>query len=360
MEQHRPRRARQAPWQRRVARVAVPGLLAGLATTGVVAVATGSTTSSSAGSTATPSATTSAAPDTVVREQGTSRSGSDRPALTPAAAADAKAAAAAKAKVNAKAKAKVNAKAKAEAKAKPKVALLPEVELPSLKVVDAEYTRVALNVREQADADSDLITVLKSGSEVAVTATTRGAWQYVAYQGDGGWVKKQYLVESKPKPAKPASSASSAQESSRTGSSSKSASPARSSRSTGAVSGSTCAGGSKVESGLTPDAVRLHRALCARFPGVTAYGGVRADSLPEHPSGRALDAMVSSNGLGQDIANWVRANAKQLGVSEIIFAQRIWTVQRGSEGWRSMSDRGSASANHYDHVHVTVYGNAGG
>jgi hypothetical protein len=25
-----------------------------------------------------------------------------------------------------------------------------------------------------------------------------------------------------------------------------------------------------------------------------------------------------------------------------------------------MSDRGSASANHYDHVHVTVYGNAGG
>ena len=25
------------------------------------------------------------------------------------------------------------------------------------------------------------------------------------------------------------------------------------------------------------------------------------------------------------------------------------------EGWRGMSDRGSTTANHYDHVHVTVY-----
>jgi hypothetical protein len=30
-------------------------------------------------------------------------------------------------------------------------------------------------------------------------------------------------------------------------------------------------------------------------------------------------------------------------------------VQRSSEGWRWMEDRGSTTANHYDHVHVTVY-----
>lgn len=351
MEQHRPRRARQAPWQQRVARVAVPSLLAGLATTGVVAAATGSTTSPTAGGTPTPSATASALADAATREQGTSRSGIVRPALTPAAAAAAKA--------DAKVKADAAEKAKAKAKAKPKVALLPEVELPSLKVVDTEYTRVALNVREQADADSDLITVLKSGSEVSVTATVKGAWQYVAHDGDGGWVKKQYLVESKPKPARAAKSSSSSSSSSSASSSSSSSSAKASASSGGGLSGAACAGGSSVESGLTHDAVRVHRALCARFPAVTAFGGVRADSLPEHPSGRALDAMVSSNGLGQEIANWVRANAKQLGVSEVIFAQRIWTVQRGSEGWRSMSDRGSASANHDDHVHVTVYGNAG-
>jgi hypothetical protein len=48
-----------------------------------------------------------------------------------------------------------------------------------------------------------------------------------------------------------------------------------------------------------------------------------------------------------------------MGVSQLIWQQHIWTVQRGSEGWRAMEDRGSTTANHYDHVHVTVYGNSG-
>jgi hypothetical protein len=338
VERHHARRALEAPWRVRVARVAVPSLIAGLVTTGVVAVAAGSATdSTSAPSVATTveSSAVSASPENVTREQGTSRSGSDRPALSPTAAAAAKA----KAK---KATAATKAKPKPKTAAKP--ALLPEVDLPSLKVVDTEYTRVALNVREKAAAGSDLITVLKSGSKVEVTGTVRGDWRYIAYRGDGGWVKEQYLVESKPKPAKTVKATAAAKAPSGSG---------------GGISGAACSGGSSVESGLTSDAVRLHRALCAKFPGVTAYGGVRADSLPAHPSGRALDAMVSNTGLGQQVADWVRANAKQLGVSEVIFAQRIWTVQRGSEGWRSMSDRGSASANHYDHVHVTVYGNSG-
>ena len=69
--------------------------------------------------------------------------------------------------------------------------------------------------------------------------------------------------------------------------------------------------------------------------------------------------MVPSSTLGSQIAAYVRANYKALGVSEVIWAQKIWTVQRSSEGWRPMSDRGSPTANHYDHVHVTVYGNSG-
>ena len=329
MVRQRPRRALQAPWQVRAARVAVPGVVAALATTGVVTAATGSTTvpdstSPAAAVSATPSPSPTASPRAAEREQPTSRSGSaNRPTLTAA--------------------------AKSAKPAKPKLGALPAVTLPSLKVVDTEYTRVPLNVREDADADSDLITVLKSGSKVAVSKTVRGPWQLVAYRGDGGWVKHQYLVEAKPKP-KPKPKAATASR----GSSSSSSS------SGGGGSTRACPGGSSVEAGLTPDAIRLHRALCARFPGITAYGGVRADSLPDHPSGRALDAMVSSSGLGHQIAGWVRANASQFGVSEVIFAQRIWTVQRGGEGWRSMSDRGSPSANHYDHVHVTVYGNSGG
>lgn len=68
--------------------------------------------------------------------------------------------------------------------------------------------------------------------------------------------------------------------------------------------------------------------------------------------------MISSS-VGDDIAAYVRENYRELGVSEVIWRQRIWTVERSSEGWRSMEDRGDATANHYDHVHVTVYGNEG-
>jgi hypothetical protein len=65
--------------------------------------------------------------------------------------------------------------------------------------------------------------------------------------------------------------------------------------------------------------------------------------------------VYSNSSLGQSIADYVQSNASALHVSEILWAQQIWTVQRASEGWRPLEDRGSATANHYDHVHVSVY-----
>ncbi len=124
------------------------------------------------------------------------------------------------------------------------------------------------------------------------------------------------------------------------------------------ISQAACASGSAVEAGLTRDAIRVHRAVCALFPSVTSWGG-RTGSGGEHSTGQALDIMIPNSSVGQAIANYVRANYKALGVSEVIWAQKIWTVQRSSEGWRPMSDRGSTTANHYDHVHVTVYGSSG-
>ncbi|MGH1564010.1 hypothetical protein [Mumia sp. DW29H23] len=121
----------------------------------------------------------------------------------------------------------------------------------------------------------------------------------------------------------------------------------------GPVSGKPCASGSDVESGLSSNAIAVHRAVCAEFPSVTSYGGVRSGDGGEHGTGHALDIMVSGS-TGDAIADFVRANAGDLGVTEVIWAQKIWTTQRGSEGWRSMEDRGSTTANHYDHVHVTV------
>ena len=64
--------------------------------------------------------------------------------------------------------------------------------------------------------------------------------------------------------------------------------------------------------------------------------------------------MVSGD-LGWQVAEYLLANAGTFGLYDIIYAQRIWTAERSSEGWRSMEDRGSATANHYDHVHVKVY-----
>jgi hypothetical protein len=65
--------------------------------------------------------------------------------------------------------------------------------------------------------------------------------------------------------------------------------------------------------------------------------------------------MIPDSSTGDAIAEYVRSNAGSLGVSGVIWSQRIWTVQRSSEGWRAMPDRGSTTANHYDHVHVTTY-----
>jgi hypothetical protein len=128
--------------------------------------------------------------------------------------------------------------------------------------------------------------------------------------------------------------------------------------SAGGISFAACADGSGVESGLTKDAIRVHRAVCALFSGITGYGGLRG-SGDFHGTGQAIDIMIPNGSVGQAIATYVRANAKALGVSEVIWSQHIWTVQRSGEGWRAMSDRGSPTANHMDHVHVSVYGNAG-
>lgn len=367
-----PQRDQQSTRAVRVARVAVPALLLGLATTGAVSATTGPA-ASSAGGTPVVAVSPRAAADVDPRTSSLSRGLSDaRPALTAAETARAKAARAAKdkaardkaAKVKAAKKEAAREQAARERAAQEKAARERTAQAKMLAValrsLDTKYTRVNLNVRAAADQSSLLRTVLQTRSRLSVTSVVRDGWRYVSYQGTGAWVKNQYLVDARPvapqqaraapqtKPAAPQT---------------KPAAPKKKTATAATVPGGTssaaCRGSSSVESGLTPDAVRVHRAICARFPSVTAYGGVRADSLPEHPSGHALDAMVSGS-RGWEVARWVRANARQLGVSEVLFAQRIWTVQRGGEGWRSFSDRGSATANHYDHVHVSVYGNAGG
>jgi hypothetical protein len=194
-----------------------------------------------------------------------------------------------------------------------------------LSVVGRRYATVALSLRRAPKADAKVAGVAKAGARLAITRTTEDGWRLVVRSDEGFWVKERQLSKSK--------------------------------TAADGISNAPCRAGSSVEvGGLTSDGIRVHRAVCARFPQVNAYG---ARGSGYHASGRAIDIMIADSAVGWQIATWVRANAKRLGVSEVIYSQRIWTVQRGGEGWRGMSDRGSATANHYDHVHVSVYGSSG-
>ncbi|MGN9787266.1 coiled-coil domain-containing protein [Nonomuraea sp. ZG12] len=91
-----------------------------------------------------------------------------------------------------------------------------------------------------------------------------------------------------------------------------------------------------------------------------AVGCFRSGGGGEHPLGRACDFMMSTGGslpsavhnaLGDSIAEWTVDNRDKLGVKYVIWKQRI---NHGS-GWSTMSDRGSVTENHYDHVHVSMH-----
>lgn len=116
--------------------------------------------------------------------------------------------------------------------------------------------------------------------------------------------------------------------------------------------GGACTNGTSVPSAVSENIKKVHAAVCAAFPGITVYGTLRSDG--EHAQGIAVDIMVSgSEALA--VADFVREYYADLGVNYVITQRRIWSVQRSSEGWRGMEDRGSITANHYDHVHVTTY-----
>lgn len=221
------------------------------------------------------------------------------------------------------------------------------------------YATESLNVRSKPSTDARTVGQYSVGDAVKLTSETSGDWRQVIYRGESAWVKGDYLSKDKPAPAraeaadKPAPKA--APKASAPKAAPKAAAPkaADSKPAAGGASGAACASGSSVEKGLSSSAIKVHRGICNKFPFVTSFGGIRGGSGSYHNSGRAVDAMVSGQ-RGWDVANWVRANAGELGVTEVIYAQKIWTVQRSSEGWRSMSDRGSATQNHYDHVHVST------
>lgn len=93
----------------------------------------------------------------------------------------------------------------------------------------------------------------------------------------------------------------------------------------------------------------------------TIYGVASRSYASDHPLGLALDFMVGGNrAQGEAIAIYCQTNAAALGIKYIIWYQKIWSAERASDGWRPMENRGSITANHMDHVHVSFLSSGSG
>jgi hypothetical protein len=201
------------------------------------------------------------------------------------------------------------------------------------KVTGHKFLLTKLNVWPQPREHGKPLTVLDTGSQVAVTGVLHNGFAQVVIDRQVRWVNATYLADKMPKP--------------------KPAAPSASATPTGGISDAPCPVSSNIESGLLPGADRIYRAVCALFPQVKEYGGYRPDG--EHSHGQAVDIMVyNDSATGQQVADWLQAHASELNIYDIIWQQHIWTPVRASEGWRMMPDRGSPTANHMDHVHVAV------
>ena len=186
------------------------------------------------------------------------------------------------------------------------------------------YTTGSLNVRGAAEVSGELLGSLGGGVRVSATANVDGKYRRIEFNDGYGWVLAAHLSDAVPVEA-------------------------------AGTTWSTCPRGSAVEHKLRKDTVHIYRSVCPLFPAVNSYGGWRAGGMQFHKNGRALDIMLTpgaESALGHRIANYLIAHAKDFNVDHIIFEQKIWTPS--TPHWRHMADRGSITANHFNHVHVAI------
>ena len=191
------------------------------------------------------------------------------------------------------------------------------------EITGTRYATATLNIRSTYADKYKLITEVPRGTKLNITGVVKNGRMQIIFEKAVRWVTAKYLSKSVPSSVPPTWRA--------------------------------------VERGLKPNAVKVHRAARAKFPQITTYYTLRAGVFTDHSTGRALDLMIpnyrsaSGKALGYKVAAWAKANAKPLGINYVIWNQHIWNIQRDSEGWRYMADRGGDSANHKNHVHITVF-----
>jgi uncharacterized protein YgiM (DUF1202 family) len=191
------------------------------------------------------------------------------------------------------------------------------------KITGTRYATATLNIRSTYADKYKLITEVPRGTKLKITGVVKNGRMQIIFEKAVRWVTAKYLSKSAPSSIPPSWRA--------------------------------------VERGLKPNSIKVHRAARAKFPQITTYYTLRAGIFTDHSTGRALDLMIpnyksaSGKALGYKVAAWAKANARDLGINYVIWNQHIWNITRDDEGWRYMADRGGDSANHKNHVHITVF-----
>lgn len=181
-----------------------------------------------------------------------------------------------------------------------------------------QWTTTELNLWSDTDGDATQVGTLENGVKVLVTGRTREGRDEVVIKGVSRWVTAGYLSNDEPL--------------------------------TGV--GGVCTNGTTIASWVDSNLKNIHQAVCARFPSIQTYG--TRTGAGDHGRGKAVDIMLSGP-IGWEVANYLRENYAAFGISYLIYEQKIWSVERSGEGWRGMANRGGATANHMDHVHVSIY-----
>ncbi|WP_024877189.1 hypothetical protein [Saccharomonospora piscinae] len=100
--------------------------------------------------------------------------------------------------------------------------------------------------------------------------------------------------------------------------------------------------------GTEPHVAQVGHHVLDRFAVDSVGGRASRANASDHPAGLALDFMVDPES-GDAIAEYLIANQDDFGITYVIWEQRI----NSGSGWSVMEDRGSPTANHLDHVHVS-------
>lgn len=206
------------------------------------------------------------------------------------------------------------------------------------------YTTDHVNLRTGPGLGYQVVRVLPTNTKITLTGTTQDSWSQVDDGGTMRWISTAYLAD-QPVTVRTSATAGSAQGP---------AAPAN-----GAAAGTLNFGGSSGLDQIREGAKVIVGEVRQNYPQINTIYGWRRDPLPDHPSGRAIDIMMPRGAndaeLGNQIAAWLQENADRLDIEYLIWRQQIW-INGSGKGWTWMADRGSITANHYDHIHVTING----